>query len=107
MSNKLDELTLATWVLAYAFTIGLFGVFSYIDAIIIRDLWKWYVVPSLDLPQLTVKSAFGINLVLIAFRTRPMLEQHVKGLELLKRFGWYWLGMLITWGVGYVVYRWF
>jgi hypothetical protein len=41
----------------------IFSGISVIDALVLSTIWKWYVVPTFDLPILSLGSAYGLMLI--------------------------------------------
>jgi hypothetical protein len=80
--------------------------FTFMDAVIIRDLWLWFAVPNLGLPVLSTKAAYGLNLLVMAFRMRPSSDGERSSAEEWKQFGKLVSLMLAAWAIGHAVFVW-
>lgn len=78
---------------------------SCLDAVIIRDLWAWFAVPSLGAPPIGVLQAYGLNLLACCIVARPRVPaaSRAQGIQA-------YLSMiascLAAWGIGYAVSHW-
>lgn len=111
---------LTALVLAPSFLVGV------LDAVVIADLWRWFAVPALHVPPLSVGFAFGLNLLVLSFVRNPRRwkadvsktsdDPQVKvklkkaaAFAAVKKYVSRLLqlaaGMLFAWGIGYLVAR--
>lgn len=86
----------------------------WIDALMLRDLWRYFAVTALNLPRISVAAAFGFNLLFSAFKhdsvphmIRKLTEEKVESAQLLFECHLSnWLSTLLFWGMGALVYHW-
>jgi len=61
-------------------TLILLPITFFLDAFVVRELWKWYVVPTFHLPALTLPVAFGLWCVGFALvgQSSPLKPEYCK-----------------------------
>ncbi len=79
-------------------------LFAFLDAVIIRDLWRWFASPVFGIRPISVLEAFGLNLLGTAFMMRP--EDDSLTSDGARPLGSLTAKMLLVWGLGFIASRW-
>jgi hypothetical protein len=93
---------------------GLGLLHVYTDGFVIRHLWNWFIVSSLDVPRLTQISAMGIDLLVslmitplftVLHEVRDAVRDHkMSGGELFVKAVKAHMLSLIIWTMGYLLH---
>lgn len=107
--------TIFTGILALIATVAITSVallplalVGLLDAVVIVDLWRWFAVPALHVPPISVALAYGLNLLVTSFirtsrsQKRPAVAVVKEYAAIIARLA---AGMLLAWGSGYLVAR--
>lgn len=93
------------------FFLATFPLLYWVDALMLRDLWSYFIHTAFGLKQITVVQALGINLFGAALRfnlSESILLTQEKRRDKDAEFHYYlvrWAGVLFIWGVGAAVYH--
>lgn len=90
-----------------AFAFVLLFLVGLLDAVVIADTWRWFAVPFLGVKPLSVGAAFGLNLVVWSFirRSSEWSTTSKTTKESLSKIATLVAGILLGWGVAYLVAR--
>jgi len=85
-----------------------------LQAYALTKLWSWFIVPIFDIPSLTIKSAYGLTLVVAMFQLgrNSQTNEQTKGLKgwaaiedgFTRLVGVYLVAPVVVLAIGYAVH---
>jgi len=105
MDRTLNVAELIAGFLAVVVVAAILAGLILLEALIVIDIWEWFIIPFFGLPAMTYPVAIGLCLLGTLLCPTPVIPKESK------YEGWSWFGivifrLLMIWGIGFIASFW-